>query len=314
MNFVNTEFDTFFALRDDAHTEQVNACAGDDVVYVLFLEPRTRPDPDAHLGEKLIENALHSFQSNPVLYHCELLITPRVDADPASDDATHIHHATYLGQESAWQPPSKSTSFYLMQNANRWRAVPVFAPGAAARVRRECNQQLHTPYSVARYLTSAAPLRALAPLLSDARGAPAHCATLTARVLKRSIGEEVALEHPSAYYGPTSLYADVARDAARKAGDVGAIALPLVDDDVVLAIEALLRGSMTPETIDGVGDALCEKAVRQLALRCANAYVGGDEVSQVLAERHLATALLRWTSLRGSASQPPSETESVECI
>ena len=66
------------------------------------------------------------------------------------------------------------------------------------------------------------------------------------------------------------------------------------------AIEALLRGSMTPETVNDVGDALCERAVHNLALRCANTYVGGDEVSQVLAERHLATALLRWTALRSN--------------
>lgn len=340
MNFTNCEFDEFFAVRAaracatlgdpyaSSETQSLNggheenggsACSvdglyeticapGDGSVFALFLEPPhtnalngvgSRHAEPEDLSTRIIHSALHTFQPEPVLYHCELLVPP--SADTAYNEP-RVHHATYIGQQSGWQDNSKSVDFYLVQNACRWRAVPIFAQRAAARVRAECDRQLQTPYSLLRYVTSSnvRPLRALAGLLDDSRAAPAHCATLTTRVLQKSLGADVGLPHASAYYGPSTLYNALARDAAHKAGALGAIALPEVPPDVVLAIEALLRGSMTPETVNDVGDALCERAVHHLALRCANTYVGGDEVSQVLAERHLATALLRWTALRSN--------------
>ena len=39
---------------------------------------------------------------------------------------------------------------------------------------------------------------------------PAHCATLTARILRKAIG--ACLRHPSAWYGPSILYAELSQD------------------------------------------------------------------------------------------------------
>eukprot|EP00966_Prymnesium_polylepis_P117425 2713991-Prymnesium_polylepis.1 len=57
-------------------------------------------------------------------------------------------------------------------------------------------------------------LRGLSCLLSDKPRSPAHCATLTARVLRRAIKDR--LKHPSAWYGPATLFAELREDLEQK--------------------------------------------------------------------------------------------------
>ena len=66
----------------------------------------------------------------------------------------------------------------------------------------------------------------------------------------------------------------------------------------VVGIEALLRSAETQETIAAVGDEGCARSVRALTLRVCSELQGGDAVSNTMAQRQLATALLRWTILR----------------
>ena len=63
-------------------------------------------------------------------------------------------------------------------------------------------------------------------------------------------------------------------------------------------VERLLRSPETPETVAAVGDTGCAASVRALTLRVCSELQGGDSVSNALAQRQLATALLRWTVLR----------------
>ena len=296
MNF--SEVDSLLERQATARLNE-HAANEPDVVFVLFLEPRNGPDPAASLGERLVTAAVEMFQPSPVLAHCELVVPP------APGVKTHTNFATYLGQDAAWQADKRnSLNFYLIDNAARWRAVPVFATSAAARVREECTKQAGTPYSVLRYLSSTLPLRAFANLLSDERLAPAHCATLTTRVLKKSLERNDAPTHASAYYGPSTLYMEMCARAAWTGKALGATESAQMDDATAVSVEMLLRAPMTPQTVAEIGDEGAMRAVRALSFKACNALIGGDDASQVLSQRQLATALLRWIVLRDIQIDP----------
>ena len=157
---------------------------GADVVYALFSSRTTRRRRGGRSGERCIDWAVRTFQPTPAMTHVELLMPP-----VPRDEADRTQFATYAGRTAAWQSDRvDGFAFYLHHNANLWRAVPVFAPNAATAVRAECDLEQGVGYSLATYLTGVAPLRWVARFLTDARRTPAHCATLTARVLKNALG------------------------------------------------------------------------------------------------------------------------------
>ena len=79
-------------------------------------------------------------------------------------------------------------------------------------MRAECNLHCGTPYppaaSLWQYPMSIWPLRAFSGFLDDRINAPAHCAALSARIL-RSAFPRSALPQPSHWYGPSSLYLEL---------------------------------------------------------------------------------------------------------
>ena len=83
----------------------------------------------------------------------------------------------------------------------------MFGTHSARHVRKACKNSENVKYSFMRYITAAWGIRNVAPLVPDSARAPAHCATLTARVLNN--GVPGILRHPSAWYGPSSLYAEL---------------------------------------------------------------------------------------------------------
>lgn len=267
-----------------------------DVVYGLFLEPRPEADPRWTGVEYMIDQAVRMFQPTPALAHCELLVPPI-----PSDEGLRTQFATYFGQQSAWQTDKEDGfHFYLVENANRWRAVPIFSANAAAHVRSECDMELGVQYSLARYLTATPPLRYLAKWVPDNRRSPGHCATLTARVLKNALREtEAAPMKPSASYGPSTLYHEVCATANWKGERMGASEYTGMSIETSGHVEKLLRGVMSSETVNEVGDVGCMEAVRALTMRVCNTLSQGDSMSQRLTQQQLATALLRWVILRG---------------
>ena len=85
---------------------------------------------------------------------------------------------------------------------------------------------------------------------------------------------------------------------------LGEAAAPLVDAPLAPeTLEHLLRAPETAETVAALGDAACAASVRALTLRVCSELQGGDAVSNALAQRQLATALLRWTILRAPDQQ-----------
>ena len=95
-----------------------------------------------------------------------------------------------------------------------WSAIPIFALEGAEKLRRECNLHHGTPYPPGfllwQYPMSTWPLRAFSGLVDDRINTPAHCAALAARILRTALPTTYAMEHPSHWYGPSSLYLELA--------------------------------------------------------------------------------------------------------
>ena len=265
-----------------------------DVAFLLFLEPASEEEEAKQSrSTRLLDWAIKTFQETPPMMHCEILLTPR------HSEQHLLHFATYIGRQSGWQMGRDANeAYYLRENAGRWRAVPVFATDATKRIRHECELERGVPYSLAKYITSTYPFRSFARFIGSSRREPAHCATLTARILKNALGLESPVHQHYNYYSPSSLYNDARDDVATKT-----LGWKTTTPETKTAelIDKILRGAETSETIADLGDDGCGEAVRALTLRVCSEMQGGDTASRSVAERQLATALLRWTVLRQSS-------------
>ena len=268
-----------------------------DSAFLLFLEPASEEVEARHtVPQRLLDYAIRTFQGQPKLMHVELMLPP------SKSEQHLLHFATYLGSKSGWQlGHNENVEYYLRgENAGRWRAVPCFGVDAVARIRHECELERGVPYSMLRYVSSIYPFRALSGLLPDERRSVAHCATLTARVLKHALGDGAPTPEASNFYAPSSLYTAVAAHAAAVSA---AWPVDVADAETSGHVEHLLRAPETAETVAALGDAACAASVRALTLRVCSELQGGDAVSNALAQRQLATALLRWTILRAPDQQ-----------
>lgn len=272
-----------------------------DVSYAIFLEPREDVDPNWSTIEWLADVAIRKFSPSPVLAHCELVTPPIPDSSGG-----RVHFATYLGRGGAdWQnmrSKEDGISFYLIENGFRWRAVPIFGPDASQHVRDAAQSNIHAPYSVSMYATSAAPFRNLAWLWKDGPKHMGHCATITARVLKTA-GIGGALTKPSAWYSPSSLYGDLMHSMSTPLSDEDRRQLTSVTPEACeRTIETLLRAPMSYATVRELGDAACIDAVRALTLRVMSTAHAGDDTASRIAQKQLGSALLRWCLLREDPS------------
>ena len=132
--------------------------------------------------------------------------------------------------------------------------------------------------------------------LDDSIGAPAHCATLTARVLRNG---GLPLKHVSAWYSPTTLYLEAEERAASVVIESGSEKGSGVDEELAQATDALLRGPLETATVTTIGDEMCSKIIENLVERVVGAIQSGDAVSQRLSQQQLANAVLRCGLLRG---------------
>lgn len=252
----------------------------EDLVFLLGIEGGP-VKPEWTLGERVLDSLVKKFQPDPVFVHVELFLMPS-----SADQETTF--ATYLGREAGWGSSEPDTSFYL-NSRNSWRAFPVRSPDLAHLSRIACEAETGAPYSLARYLTSVFPARMFAPLLPSSAGSPAHCATLSARILKTA---GVALPRTAAWYSPSTLWIELSRpsrvDLMRSASSPRT--RPLVETEHSQAsAETLIRGS--DDAVRCMTDAQCRSAVALLESRVLGAT---ESVGRVVAERQLACGLLRW--------------------
>lgn len=205
---------------------------------------------DAGLATTFIDVAVQVCgQPNPAMTHCE----PYMFEQKLTDDN---HFGQYLGQKvkgklsgALWTSQLPNSQAFYMKN---WAAVPVFAKNAAPRMREECDKHVGTPYpslwTLFDYPWSVWPLRSFAGLFkSDHVGAPAHCAALSARILRAAL-PETKLMHGSHWYGPSSLYLELCMPSEMKrALDVQRppeIQRSILDDDEdARLLDLLLNGS-----------------------------------------------------------------------
>ena len=301
MKFKTTEIHSLLKSHSEAEPEADVGQPTCDVAYAIFLEPTAATDTRWSTLECAIDKAVRFFQPTPALAHVELLVPPI-----PSDEGLRTNFATYIGRKSAWQTDKMDGfNYYLVENASRWRAVPIFQVNAGTMIREEADNELGVDYSLARYLSAVPPGRWLSGLVADRRRSPAHCATLTARVLKNSGVYKPA--HNSAYYGPSTLYHELSHVATSKAHNMGAEGWEGMPLDTAQHVESLLRGVMTADTVNRVGDTGCLKAVRALTMKACSALIKSDGVAQRITQQQLATALLRWVILRDPDLQTSAE-------
>jgi hypothetical protein len=269
-----------------------NSTPLDSVVYLLCLEGSSVPDPAWSSAEVFIDKVVQLAQPSPAITHCELVI-------PSAAPADDMHFATYLGLQAGWGKSfGGQRNFYLGRNAALWRAVPIVCSHAAPRMRKECATHESTPYSVVRYLCSAPPLRAFAGLLANGVGAPAHCATLSARTLQRAL-PEVAPLHSASWYGPSTLYLEVSTGAVqanstRYMMETESMQSVVEEETTTRALHTLLNEN--DDAVLQLTTDACEHAIRALTARCLE--LGLDEVGRRLVQKQLATALLRYSIVK----------------
>ena len=295
-----------------SETPNVSLCdryvmaGGCDVAYVLFLEPMDENDArTSGAMDRFITSAIRAFTPDPTLVHCEVLLPPIPNSS-----GRRTHFATYMGQEAAWQSRDPATddgiAFYLIDNATKWRAVPIFGSNAVESLRLACQSNVNAPYSMSRYLTSVPPLRGMARMLSDQPGSTGHCATIVARVLSQAhVG--ASLQHASAWYSPGTLYQELwnclGDTQCLPAMSTKPIQSALLTKTKMSPVEALLDVPVSFEHVRALGESVCTQAIEELTRRVVQARVangghGRDEASRV-AQKDLARGLLRWTLLRG---------------
>lgn len=245
---------------------------GEDVVFLLGLEGGS-PNPDWSLGERFLDVLVRNFQPRPTFVHVELFVPPS-----GNEDKTQF--ATYIGRHADWGS-GEDTSFYI-GGRNSWRAFPVRAKDA---VRLACEEERGAPYSLLRYVTSAHPFRVFAPLLAARPKSPAHCATLSARVLKAA---GVTLPRTAAWYSPSTLWLELSRPSRVEELRLSLPVLPMADSSLA-SVEKLLRGSDV--AVEALSDSECLAAVRTLQFLVLSEE---DEAARVVHERQLARGLLRW--------------------
>ena len=259
-----------------------------DVVFAMFLEPH-EPNPadgPPSVFDRLITYVVKHLQPSPVMVHVELVVPC------ASGSCQPVNFATYIGCKSGWQANTElNRGYYLGTTANKWRAVPVFGKHAARLVREACNESLDVDYSLFRYVTAAWGMRKLAAIVPDGSREPAHCATLTARVLKKGISG--LLSHASAWYGPASLYAELCRDLGARGIVPETTAM---GDDVSANVDALLRHR--DEDVVSMNHDGYMGAIRALTLKASAAESADDPAMAVMTQKQLANALFRWSVLR----------------
>ena len=176
-------------------------------MVVLMVMKADATSNNATWGEAFIDRTVQFGQPYPAATHVELWV-----GDQPGDKLEDNHFSTYLGASdgASWTSGmSDSKQFY---SSSAWSAVPIFSAGAERRMRAECNLHCGTPYPSAallwQYPWSIWPLRAFSGFVDDRISTPAHCAALSARILRAAL-PEIALPRPSHWYGPSSLYLEL---------------------------------------------------------------------------------------------------------
>jgi len=247
-----------------------------NIAWALFLEPGTEASSAA---ESCLNAAIETFQPAPSMMHVELLFC---------DDRRRLQgFATYLGAAANFSGAfGNQREFYLGNRAGKWRAVPFVISNGAA-LTAECYHHVDTPYSLRRYLFSVPPVRAISFMLPDTPLAPGHCATVSARLIRRVDGPK-RLVHASAWYAPSTLFLEVTNEKNRLAARTELLNhAPTVENQAFA--DVMCRGS--DESVERLSESERIGALRLLSETALADDV--DDTKRAISQRLLATGLLR---------------------
>lgn len=266
-----------------------------EVVFLLALEGDDEPNPKWGWLDRTINSLVCALQPSPVLSHVEIFI-------PTDRKGGEVHFSTYLGRHAAWGSEfGNDKTFYMGHNESKWRAIPIMGKNAIERVRQECSAEanLETPYSLAGYVFSVPPLRALANTRKNDVGDPAHCAALCSRVLTRAI-PTLNLPCSDPWYGPSTLFIELSKKSRMSVYEEhvtettpAILSLP-EQQDIKNALENLLSG--TNQAVSMLTTTACNTAVKHQAhLVIKERATASDPGRMRVLEKGLARMLLRWS-------------------
>lgn len=199
------KFATFKKKKTEMFQLNLPEKTSNKIAWALFLEPGMEASSAA---AGCLNAAIEAFQPAPSMMHVELLF--------CGGGGNLRGFATYLGATANFSETfGNQREFYFGDRSGKWRAVPFTIRDGAA-LEAECYSHVGTPYSLCRYLFSLPPARAIASLLSDAPLAPAHCATLAARLIQKVDGK-ARLAHASSWYAPSTMFLELSNEANRLA-------------------------------------------------------------------------------------------------
>jgi hypothetical protein len=257
---------------------------------------------DATWSEALVDYTVQFGQPYPAVTHVELWIGDR-PTEPAEDN----HFSTYLGAKRGALWTSGLTDSKKFYSSTAWSAIPIFASDVERRMRSECNLHCGTPYppvaTLWQYPMSIWPLRGLSGFLDDRINAPAHCAALSARILRSAL-PEIALLQPSHWYGPSSLYLELS--APERMEQALAVQRPVVRSLAEEREEDRLADMLTMHSDDEVIEMHASEARQALHALSIKVLAAGsrqgdqgqqDQDKFRVAQERLARGLTRYTWL-----------------
>ena len=100
-----------------------------------------------------------------------------------------------------------------------------------------------------------------------------------------------SIHYPSAWYGPSSLYQDLSSTLRSRAIYPDSTAI----GSAAGLVDTVLR--RRDEDLERMGDEQILKAIQALTLKAAAASASDDMAMQVMTQKQLAVALLRWSVL-----------------
>ena len=289
---------------------------GRSIAYIVGLEA-DQPDANWDFLQRSIDAIVQSFQPSPVLTHVELVLPPPEAGLPAGTSPNadpHMNFATYLGRKSGWGTTFENAEdFYLGKNFDSWRAIPLVAWDAPQRLRTACEAhhvgtEYASWYRLYNYPFSVPPLRSFAWTLDDAPQRPAHCAALTARCIRHALPES-DLPNSSAWYGPSTLFLEMARKSRmhgyqQQLSDIGP---PLSESETeaneetaAIGENALLRGS--DQDVRELTQLQCHLGTEKIAQKGIEATLRDDPTMARMWQKHLAKSLMKWAHVRGGLS------------
>ena len=256
---------------------------------------------DATWGEALVDHTVQFGQPYPAVTHVELWI-----GDRPTESAEDNHFSTYLGAKKGALWTSGLTDSKKFYSNPAWSAIPIFASDVERRMRSECNLHCGTPYPPAamlwQYPMSIWPLRAFSGLMDDRINAPAHCAALSARILRSAL-PEIALPQPSHWYGPSSLYLELStpermeRALAQQRPVVRAQAEEEEDDRLADILTLHSDDEVIEMSTHDARQALHALSIKVLAAGSREGEHGQDQDKFRAAQERFARGLTRYTWL-----------------